>query len=83
MAVEIHVARIGERKVSSAGQVFDKNEATIKEVLEATTEDRVLEDSAISSTSGNPTIKQYLELEAANDFVLRHLDQNMIVTYKT
>jgi len=41
----------------------------------------VIPDSNIPSSAGSPTIKEYLELEAAEGFVLKHIDQSFIVTY--
>jgi len=82
MAKNIHVARIGQKPITPAGTVLDKNEASVKEMMTATTEDRVLADPAMPNTASFPTVKNYLELEASADFVLYHLDQNVIITYE-
>jgi len=82
MAKNIHIARIGQKPITPAGTVLDKNEASIKEMMTATTEDRILTDPAIPNTAGFPRVKDYLELEASVDFVLCHLDQNMVITYE-
>jgi len=82
MAKNIHVAHIGRKQIDSLGGVVDKEEASIKQMLHTTGEDRVLEDDTIPSTAGNPTVKDYLIAEAAADYVLKYIDQNMIVTYE-
>jgi len=83
MAVGIHVARTGFLKVDASGNVVDKdsNTTTIAQHLTGSHDHRVLADSSIPNTANNPDVKTYLELEAASDFVLYHMDQNMIVTY--
>lgn len=84
MAVAIHVARVGVLSVNGLGNVVKKDDpnVTIGQHLETSMDHRVLEDSAIPNSNGNPAVKTYLELEAANDFVLQHIDQTTIITYK-
>lgn len=83
MAVGIHVVNIVLRHVGPTGVVFDKNAPTtlIKDVMQGSTQPRVEADAAIASSVGEPTIKTYLEREAALDYVLHHLSNTMIVTY--
>lgn len=83
MAVGIHVVYVVPRHVSPAGVVFEKNAPTtlISDVMNGSMEPRVQADAAIASSSGDPSIKTYLEREAAIDFVLHHLSNTMIVTY--
>jgi hypothetical protein len=81
MATPIHVAYIALLPVNSLGAVIKKNEATIGQMANASTEPRMIADSAIPNTATNPTPKAYLELEAADDFILKHIDQTQIVTY--
>lgn len=81
MAIGIHIANIKLMNVTRAGVVVDKNVATIGQVANSSSEPRVMEDSSIPNTSGNPSIKDYLELEAGNDYILKHIDQTYIVTY--
>ena len=47
------------------------------------TEHRVVVDSNLATTSGNPSIKDYLEREAANDFEPVQIFQSFIITKKT
>lgn len=84
MAISIHIARVGLLNSDNFGNVLKKDNpnVTIKQFLDTSMTHRVLEDSTIPTTSGNPTVENYLKAEAANDYVLEHMDQTMIVTYK-
>jgi hypothetical protein len=81
MATPIHIAQIALLPVNSLGVVIKKSEATIGQMTQASTEPRVITDSLIPNTATNPTPKVYLELEAADDFILKHMDQTQIITY--
>ena len=81
MATPIHVARIAMMPINSAGAVVNKNTATVGEMMQTSSEERVIADSLITNTANNPTPKLYLELEANDDYILRHIDQTYIVTY--
>jgi hypothetical protein len=81
MATQIHVARIALMPVNSVGAVVSKNSATIGQMMNVTSEERMISDSSIPNTANNPTPKAYLELEAAGDFILNHIDQTYIITY--
>lgn len=83
-AVTVHVAYLQLLPVDSIGNVIDKNSptTTVKRVLATSgTEPRVIVNAGIANTAGNPTIKAYLEAEAAAGFTLKHIDQTMIITY--
>ena len=86
MAVEVRVARVGLVQVSTNGDVFTKNEKrTMKEHLQTETQHRVLDSTAAvhapaPNSAGYPTIEQYVEAEAGDDFSIAYMDQNMIVT---
>jgi hypothetical protein len=84
MAVETHVVTLSLMNVDSTGTVYNRStdNRQIKQNLNFSTEHRVVVDSSISTTTGNPTIKEYLELEAANDFRLVQIFQSMIITEK-
>jgi hypothetical protein len=81
MATPIHIARIAIMPVNSAGVVINKNTATVGQMLQTSSEERVIVDSTLPHTAGNPTPKAYLELEAGDDFILNHIDQTYIITY--
>jgi hypothetical protein len=81
MATPIHVARIALMPVNAAGAVVVKNQATIREMMDTSSEERVMTDPLLPHTVGNPTPKAYLELEAGDDFLLYHIDQTYIITY--
>lgn len=86
MAVEIRVARLGLVQVKPDGTVTRKSDATLKDMLRFETQERVLDnttgDSAAPNSGNHPTIEEYLELEAADEFTLAYLDQNKIITQK-
>lgn len=80
-AIGCHVARVAFITVDSAGDRLNKATATNKQIMTANTEHRVLEDAAIASTADNPTVKQYIEREAALGYIVSYMDQNTVVTY--
>lgn len=81
MAIGIHVATIVLKPVSAYGTVINKDTASMLSMLESTEEHRVMEDASIPNTAGFPTIANYLKLEADDNYIIRHLDQYMIITY--
>lgn len=82
MAINIHVVYVRPQQVLN-GQVINKNDATIAQMTKADLEMRIIEDTSVPNSSDNPTIKEYLEAEAADDYKLSHIDNTMIVTYQT
>lgn len=82
MAIPTHVAIIATQHVLPDNTVIRKDTATLKQMQIASMELRVLEDGDIPNSSGNPTIKEYIEAEGDDDFQLMHLDQTFIVTQK-
>ncbi|MEM3097453.1 MAG: hypothetical protein QXU32_01870 [Nitrososphaerales archaeon] len=88
----IHVAKIGLMQVDvSTGNVINKDASAIKDFRtqlqpvttrprEWTIEHRVIEDPTIPNTTGNPTIKAYLEAEDAAGLKLVYMDQYTIIT---
>lgn len=85
MAIGIHVARVGLFTVDANNVRIDKNASstTINQLKNTHHEFLIIPDAAIPNSAGYPTIKEFLELEAANNYVLRHLDQNTVITYET
>ncbi len=85
MAIGIHVARVGIFNVDSTGTRIDKNDAstTISQLKDTRQEALVIVDSNIPNTAGYPTIKRYLELEAASNYKVQYMDMSFIVTYGT
>ena len=76
----IHVARIGMVDIDPMGAVINKNAAKIKDMLTASSEQRVLVNAAIPNTTGNPTIEAYLIAEAGAGYKFAHLDQTFVIT---
>lgn len=83
MAMNVHVARVAALNVDPAGNVVKKDDpdVSLRQQLQTQLDHRVLEDSAISNTSGNPSVKDYIEAEAGDDYVVHHMDQTTIITY--
>jgi len=85
MAVSVHVAAMGLFRINqSTGRIYQvgKDSVTIKEALSFVEEHRLVDDPTIPTTSGNPTIRGFLELEAAAGFEPVQVDQSMIITKK-
>lgn len=81
--MQVHVAELTLIQKTAAGSIKRRVEMTIEEALTASTEIRLIDDSDIPNTSGYPTLRGYLELEAADNFQLTHLDQSYVITYNT
>ena len=83
MAMNIHVARVAFLAVDALGNVVSKDSITntISMQLSGSHEHRILQDDTITNTVNNPTVKRYLELEAAANYVLQYMDQNSVITY--
>ena len=66
MAIGIHVARVAAFSVDITGNVIKKDDpsVTLKQHLQTCMDHRIIVDSAIPNTAGNPSIKDYLEAEA-------------------
>lgn len=81
-AIGCHYARVGLVQVNALGVVVDKNNTSIKGMLDASSQHRVLPDvdNAPNST-GSPTIPDYVIAEAADGYIVGYMDQNSIVTY--
>jgi hypothetical protein len=82
---EVHVARVGLFTTDQNGQRLDKccPSTTINQMKNTKMEFLIIPDSTNSNTSGYPTIAEYLKLEVVQGFILNHLDQSFVITYKT
>ncbi len=81
-AIGCHVAQIGPKPVTPTGTVIDKKSATINEMLQTTQEMRVLEDTTNApSSSGYPTIEDYIKAEALLGYKVQVINQSWIITY--
>lgn len=85
MAVGIHIARVAFLAVNkNTGVPVDKGDPATKinDVLQTEHRHVILPDTTNAPNSaGHPTVDAYLRLEAAQDYVVKHLDQNMVITY--
>lgn len=83
MSIGIHVARVGLYTVDANNVRIDKNSesTTINQLKNTKLEFLVIPDAAIPNSSGYPTLKEYLEAEAAANYVMSHMDQTTVVTY--
>lgn len=82
MAVTIHYAEIGLKRVAADGTVYSISDTKrpIKNALNFTTEHRIFPDTANANTNNFPTIRQYLNLEAAAGFQIVQIGQSFIIT---
>lgn len=80
---QVHVVRTAPFTVDSYNNRIDKNNptTTINDLKNTHLEHLVIPDDSIPTSSGYPTIREYLEAEAAIGFTLRYMDQTFIITY--
>jgi len=83
MAVGMHFVNVGMVQVDANGTRVDKTTTTIKGMLIGGTEHRVLPEADVPNSIGYPAIKSYVVLEAASGYVVYHMDQYIIITYKS
>ena len=83
MAIQVHIARVAVLSVDHLGNVIKKDDpnVTLKQHLHTHMDHRVLADAAIVNSANNPSMKDYIEAEAADDYVVHHMDQTTIITY--
>lgn len=81
--IGVHVVRVGLFTVDQNGHRINKNspDTTINQLKRTSQDMLVIPDSTISTSSGYPTIKAYLEAEALEGYILKHMDQSYIITY--
>ena len=79
----IHIARVGVFNVDATGNILKKDDSNlaIGQQLTTSIQHLVIIDSSIPNSAGNPTVKTYLALESANDFMIREINQTTIITY--
>lgn len=83
MAVLCHIVTLKIVPINAAGQVKlkDSPNTTMSDMLTASGEIRVVPNDDVPNSAGYPTIEDYILAEAANDFVLGHINQTHIITY--
>ena len=83
MAVVQHAVKLGLFSVDSTGTRIDKESGTttINQMKSAELQHLVIPDTDVANSAGYPTVKSYLELEAADDYVLGYISQYSIITY--
>lgn len=80
--ISVHVVNVGLFNVDPAGNVVNKQNSTLKQNLETAVEHRVIPSPDVPSSANRPGIKEFLIAEAAAGYVLHHMDQTTIVTYR-
>lgn len=75
----VHVAYVTPTPVVN-GTPIDKLTATIKEMMVADTEMRMVPDDDIPNTTDKPTVKDYIEAENAAGFSVKSVTNTMVVT---
>lgn len=84
MATLMHYVTVAPFTVDATGARIDKTGATtsLNVLLSTRMEHLIIPDSAVASSANYPNLKTYLGLEAAAGYVLYHLDQSIVITYK-
>ena len=79
----VHIARVRLVDVDlNSNSVLDKSTIRMDQFLDTNfqKQHRVIVDASIPNTASQPTIKDYIEAEYADNFYLVHMDQFIIVT---
>ena len=84
MAVEMHYVTVAPFTVDASGNRIDKTDATtaLNTLRSTRLEHLIVPDSGVPNSTGYPNLKTYLGDEADDGFVLYHLDQSIVITYK-
>ena len=83
MALGVHFVRLGLFTVDINGARIDKSGlgASINTMKSTSMEFLVIPDATVPNSSGYPTMKEYIKLEADDNYVVSHIDQSIIITY--
>lgn len=85
-AIGIHIAHTAFLAINKrTGAVVDKSSptTTVGDTLQTEHRHVILPDSVNApSSSGHPTVDEYLRREALLGYELNHIDQNTIITYE-
>jgi hypothetical protein len=83
MAIGVHFVRLGLFTVDINGARIDKSGlgASINTMKSTSMEFLVIPDATVPNSSGYPTMKEYIKLEADDNYVVSHIDQSIIITY--
>lgn len=76
----VSIAQIVLIPVDTMGNVVNKNTATIKDMMTASSEHRVAPNPYNTNSNNYPTIEEYIVLEDAAGRKLAHMDQYKIIT---
>lgn len=77
--VDVHVVNVGLVKVDATGNIISDRQA-IGARTQFSTEHRVIPKTTVPNSVNNPTIAEYLRLEALGNFLPVHIDQYTMVT---
>jgi hypothetical protein len=82
-AVQCHIVYVRPTPVDSTGTPFTKDQTstTIKKMMTANTEMRIVPDPQVPNSANTPDIKTYVQAEAAAGWVVRYMDNTIIITY--
>ncbi len=84
-AIAIHVVRLGQFTLDANGQRIDSSSKSAMlsgRLVSAGVDLLVIPDSSLTNSAGYPSVKLYLEREAASGYKLQHLDQTFCITYE-
>ena len=84
MATLLHYVTVAPFTVDATGARIDKTDATtpLNSLRSTRLEHLIIPDNTVPSSANYPNLKTYLGLEAAAGYVLYHLDQSIVITYK-
>lgn len=83
MAFLVHIARVGVFNIDNLGNLVRKDDPTVtlRQQLQTHMDHRVIPDATIANSTNYPSIQDYIEAEAASNYVVQHIDQTTIITY--
>ena len=84
MATLLHYVTVAPFTVDATGARIDKTDATTAlNVLRTSRLDHlIIPYNTVTNSANYPNLKAYLGLEADDGYVLYHLDQSIVITYK-
>jgi hypothetical protein len=82
--VLVHVVNVAYRKVDAVGNVLTKDDTaeTLKQHMVFDHQYRVIPDPDVPNSANSPTVAAYIQAEAVDDFVVQHIDNTTVITYK-
>jgi hypothetical protein len=83
--MEVHLVNIAlMNRDTESGRIYQRGQGpgTIKQSLNFDTEARIVTNPNVPNSNDNPTLEEYLILEAASGFQPVQVDQTFVITLK-